>query len=118
MDALMSQANVISSLPSLGAAGKATAKLGGANSPQELQKVAKDFESVLLVRLFQAMSSTVPTEGLLNDPTTKQVNDMFWMYLAQDLAENGGMGLWQDIYKNMSELAGQQQSRPALEQLL
>jgi Rod binding domain-containing protein len=69
-----------------GAAQKLTLKLQGKQrSARDLQEAARQFESILLVRLFEEMKRTIPEGGLLNDPTCKQMNDLFWYYLAQDL---------------------------------
>ncbi len=31
---------------------------------------------------------------------------MFWSYLAQDVANKGGFGLWQDLYQQFKALEG------------
>ena len=59
----------------------------------------------------------VPESGLLADPASKQMHDMFWQYLAEDLAEKGGIGLSDEIYRQMSQM-GAQAEAPAMEQLL
>ena len=63
------------------------------------KKIAKDFESVLLVRLFKQMKETVGDWGFEEDGASKQIQGMFWMFLARDVADKGGFGLWKDIYK-------------------
>jgi len=68
---------------------------GGAAAMTE--QVAKDFESVLLHKVLQSMKDTIGDWGLDEDETGKQTRDLFWMYLARDLAERGGFGLWKDI---------------------
>ena len=65
-------------------------------------KAAKDFEAVLLNQLMEAMQATIPESGLLEDGTTKQVQAIFWNYLSQDAADKGGMGLWKDLYRQLS----------------
>ncbi len=60
---------------------------------------AKDFEAVLISKLMEEMSRTIPRSGLLDGPLTEQVESLFWYYLAQETSKNGGMGLWQQIYR-------------------
>jgi len=70
---------------------------------QAARQAARDFEGILLTNLLQTISETVPDSGLFDDGITKQVKGMFWSFLAQDLAERGGMGLWQEIYRQVKD---------------
>lgn len=65
-------------------------------------KVAKDFESILVGQLMNQMKETVGESGLLQDGSSKQIQDMFWDFLAKDVGSNGGFGLWKNIYQSMS----------------
>ncbi len=69
-----------------------------------LRQAAKDFESVLLEKMLSSMGETVLHSGLLDSPATKQTEGMFWSYLARDLADKGGLGLWRDIYDQWSRM--------------
>ena len=66
------------------------------------KSAARDFESVLLYKLMEEMRRTIPESGLLSDGTTSQVQGIFWFYLAQTAADNGGLGLWRDIYRSIN----------------
>lgn len=72
-------------------------------------RAAKDFESVLLGKLVDEMKNTIPEGGLFDTGISKQIGDLFWHYLAKDLGEKGGLGLWKEIYKQM---AASQASNP------
>jgi Rod binding domain-containing protein len=72
-----------------------------------LTRAAKDFESVLLNKLLEEMSSTIGDSGLLSSPTGKQLQGMFWNFLAEDLARQGGLGLWKDLYRQFAGQPGQ-----------
>lgn len=86
---------------------------------QAARQVARDFESILLTRLTEAMSQTVPDSGLFDDSITKQVKGMFWSFLAQDVGERGGMGMWQEIYRQIKPPAPASDTDGAtMEQLL
>ena len=68
-------------------------------SEEKKEQVAKDFESVILNKLLDEMKNTVGDWGFDKDGASKQVQGIFWLYLARDIANNGGIGLWKDIYK-------------------
>jgi len=69
-----------------------------AQSPARAEKVAKDFESVLLGRLLEEMDRTIPESGLLEGSTTRQVKSMYWSLLAGEMARQGGLGLWKQVH--------------------
>lgn len=72
-------------------------------SEKKKEQVAKDFESVLLTKLLDEMKNTIVDWGLEKDATSKQIHGIFWLYLARDIANNGGLGLWKDIYQFLSD---------------
>jgi len=73
---------------------------------EQKKQFAKDFESVFLDRLFSEMKKTIVDWSGEKNGTDKQVEGIFWSYLARGVAEEGGVGLWKDIY---SFLAGNEQ---------
>ena len=68
-------------------------------SDEKRTQIAKDFESVLLSRMLDQMKNSIGNWGFEKDGPSNQVQGIFWMYLAQDIANNGGIGLWKDIYQ-------------------
>lgn len=64
----------------------------------EKEKFAKDFESVLLNKLLGEMQNSIGDWGLEKSGAFKQVQGLFSMFLAQEVAGKGGIGLWKDIY--------------------
>ena len=70
---------------------------------EKKKQVAKDFESVLLDKLVNEMKNSIVDWGLEKDATSKQTQGIFWLYLARDIANNGGLGLWKDIYQFLSQ---------------
>ena len=70
---------------------------------EKKKQIAKDFESVLLNKLFDQMSKSVGNWGLGKDGDSEQIQGIFWLYLARDIANNGGMGLWKDIYNSLTD---------------
>ena len=68
-------------------------------SDEKKKQIAKDFESVLLNKIFDEMKNTVGDWDSEEDGASEQVQGIFWLHLARDVADNGGVGLWEDIYK-------------------
>ena len=72
---------------------------------KKLEQLSKDFESVLMTKLVDAMKDTVEQwDTDKEDAAGGQVQGLFWYYLAQDMAEKGGIGLWKDLYRFFSDL--------------
>jgi Rod binding domain-containing protein len=71
-------------------------------SEEKKRQVAKDFESVLLNKLMDEMKNSIGDWGLEKDAASQQIQGIFWLYLARDIANNGGLGLWKDIYQFLS----------------
>jgi Rod binding domain-containing protein len=68
-------------------------------SDEKKKQIAKDFESVLLNKIFDEMKNTVVDWDSEEDGASEQIQGIFWLHLARDVADNGGVGLWEDIYK-------------------
>ena len=66
---------------------------------QKAIRAAKEFESVLLDRLLKEMSNTIEDGGLMGDGAGEQIKGMFWSFLAQEMGDQGGVGLWKEIYR-------------------
>ncbi len=71
-------------------------------SEEKKKQIAKDFESLLLNKLLDEMKNTIGNWGFEKDGASMQVQGIFWLYLARDIANNGGIGLWKDIYQNLT----------------
>ena len=67
-------------------------------SEEKKKQIAKDFESVLLNKLLGEMQNTIGDWGFEKDGPTKQVQGIFYLFLARDVANHGGLGLWKDLY--------------------
>jgi len=68
-------------------------------SQERKKQIAKDFESVLLHKLLEEMKNTIGDWGFDKDGVSKQVQGIFWLHLARDIANKGGFGLWKDVYE-------------------
>jgi Rod binding domain-containing protein len=74
-------------------------------SEEQKKQIAKDFESVLLNQLLDEMKNTIGDWGFDKDGASEQVQGIFWLYLARDIANKGGFGLWKDIYQFLTDSA-------------
>ena len=72
-------------------------------SEEKKKQVAKDFESVLLYKMLEQMKNTIGDWGTEKDGASDQVQGIFWMYLSREIADNGGLGLWRDIYQYLNQ---------------
>lgn len=69
---------------------------------QKTEKFCKDFEAVFITRLLDEMKETIGDWGGEQDGAAKQTQGLFWMYLAQDMGDKGGFGLWKQMYKQLA----------------
>lgn len=71
-------------------------------SEEKKKQIAKDFESILINKMLDEMKNTIGNWGFEKDGPSEQVQGIFWLYLARDIGNNGGIGLWKDIYQFLS----------------
>lgn len=70
-----------------------------AQTRKDLEKVAKDFESVFLQKITDEMRKPVFGEGLFDSSAMEQTQGLFWSQLSQELGQKGGMGLWKQLLR-------------------
>ena len=73
-------------------------------SEEKRKQVAKDFESVFINKLLDEMRNTIGEFGFEKDGVSRQIQGMFSLYLSQHIANNGGLGIWKDVYRFLSDL--------------
>lgn len=74
---------------------------------EQEKQIGKDFESVLLTKLFEQVQASIEDSGFDDeDSGAQQVRGMFWLHLARDVADKGGFGLWKDIYQHIKQMEG------------
>jgi Rod binding domain-containing protein len=78
-------------------------KLTKGVSESQKKQYAKDFESVFINKLLDEMKKTIGDWGDEKDGASQQIQGIFWLYLARDIADNGGFGMWKDIYRFMND---------------
>ena len=77
---------------------------GKMGSEKEIEKVARDFESVFLNKLLTAMRKTVPKSGLLDSFASDMFQSMMDEEMSKDMAKNKGMGMGEMIYNDLSKI--------------
>jgi len=92
-------------------ASAAMKRLPGAGPAGRGLKAARDFEGILLHRVMEAMRRTVPDGGLLSSPETRQMESLFWMVLAEEVARQGGLGLGEEMARKL-DLTGSERLAP------
>jgi Rod binding domain-containing protein len=70
-------------------------------SDEKKMQAAKDFESLLINKLLDEMKNTITDWDGDEDGASQQIQSIFNLYLSQHIADNGGLGLWKDIYNSM-----------------
>ena len=109
-------------LPSLleNTAGNAVTSVTGdtIQNTEKTEKLAKDFESILLTKLFDEMKNTVGKWGMEEDAAAGQVQGLFWLYLARDVADKGGIGLWKDLQRFFMDMQNKNTPQQLLDQSL
>jgi Rod binding domain-containing protein len=73
----------------------------GTVQQEKLKKVARDFESVFVHQVMSVMKDTVPDDDQ-EDSSSEQIQGMYWSFMAQAVGEEGGIGMWKDLYSMMS----------------
>lgn len=81
---------------------KKVERIDGACEAKKKQ-FTKDFESVFINKLLDEMKNTIGDWGDEKDGASKQIDGIFWLHLARDIADNGGFGMWKDIYEFLTD---------------
>ena len=84
-------------------------------SDAQKRKLARDFESILLTRFFDEVRRSIGNCGFEEDPAGQQIHGLFWSYLAQDVADKGGFGLSEDIYRHFQDMDGAETATPLID---
>jgi Rod binding domain-containing protein len=79
-------------------------KFGQIDSEKDMEKVARDFESVFVNKLFESMRKGVPKSGLLDSSAMKMYQSLMDQEMAKLMSEHKGMGIGEMVYKDLSLL--------------
>ncbi len=106
--AVLSNAQGQSSVAGLTAnAGSVQSSDATSSTGKKTEQAAKDFESVLLTKVLEGMENTVSQFSADDkEAGSEQVKGLFTLFLARDMADKGGLGLWKDLnafFKDMQK---------------
>lgn len=73
-------------------------------SEQEKERLAKEFESLIIGRLMDDMDVSISSLGLEDDGASEQIKGIFNFCLAQHIGANGGFGFWKEIYESLQQM--------------
>lgn len=76
-----------------------------AHSRKDLEKIAKDFESVFLQKITDEMRKPVFSSDLLDSAGMEQTQGIFWSQLSQEIGQKGGLGLWKQLLREFESSA-------------
>jgi Rod binding domain-containing protein len=79
-------------------------KFGQIDSEKDMEKVARDFESIFVNKLFESMRKGVPKSGLLDSSAMKMYQSMMDQEMAKNMSKRKGMGIGEMVYKDLSRL--------------
>jgi Rod binding domain-containing protein len=80
-------------------------RMGGPRASQGVktaEDAAQDFEALLLKQMLSEMWQTIPKEGVLEGGRAEEMYyDMFHESVADSIAENGGIGIKEELLEDM-----------------
>ena len=79
-------------------------KFGHIDSEKDMEKVARDFESVFVNKLLESMRKAVPKSGLLDSSALDMYQSLMDQEMAKKMSERKGMGLGEMVYRDLSRL--------------
>ena len=78
----------------------------GSDEIQQVERTAKHFESLLVTRMVESMRKSIPDSNLTEDSASGQMQDMFWHFMGQEIGNQGGLGLWKQVMRQIRETQG------------
>jgi flagellar protein FlgJ len=71
-------------------------------SPEAADEVARQFEALFIQMMIKSMREAAPAEGLLNSQQTRMFEGMFDQQVALDMAQGQGIGLREQVARQLS----------------
>jgi peptidoglycan hydrolase FlgJ len=79
-------------------------EFGTPAAEEEMEKVARDFESVFINKLLESMRKAIPKSGLLESHSLDMYQSMMDQEMAKEMSERKGMGMGEMIYNDLSKM--------------
>ena len=79
-------------------------EFGKGASQKKMEKVARDFESVFINKLFESMRKGIPKSGLLDSSAMDMYQSMLDQEMAKELSKQKGMGMGEMVYNDLNRM--------------
>lgn len=79
-------------------------EFGKTTSKKEMEKVARDFESVFINKLLESMRKAIPKSDLLDSTSMDMYQSMLDEEMAKELSKRKGMGMGEMVYNDLSRM--------------
>ena len=79
-------------------------EFGKGASQKEMEKVARDFESVFINKLFESMRKAIPKSDLLDSSAMDVYQTMMDQEMAKEMSKQKGMGMGEMVYNDLSRM--------------
>jgi Rod binding domain-containing protein len=79
-------------------------EFGKGASQKEMEKVARDFESVFINKLFESMRKAIPKSDLLDSSAMVMYQTMMDQEMAKEMSKQKGMGMGEMVYNDLSRM--------------
>ncbi len=83
---------------------RASSEFGKDASKNEMEKVARDFESVFINKLFESMRKAIPKSDLFDSSAMDMYQSMMDQEMAKELSKQKGMGMGEMVYNDLSRM--------------
>ncbi|HIE80551.1 MAG TPA: hypothetical protein EYQ03_07980 [Nitrospinaceae bacterium] len=79
-------------------------EFGKGASQKEMEKVARDFESIFINKLFESMRKAIPKSDLLDSSAMDMYQTMLDQEMAKEMSKQKGMGMGEMVYNDLSRM--------------
>ena len=79
-------------------------EFGKGASQKEMEKVARDFESIFINKLFESMRKAIPKSDLLDSSAMDMYQTMLDQEMAKELSTQKGMGIGEMVYNDLNRM--------------
>ncbi len=87
----------------VGSAQNRVGTLSSEKKDMELKKACQDFEAMFINMILKEMRKSIPKQGMLHGGLQEDMyTSMFDQKMAEKISRGRGVGLWQDIYRQLS----------------
>ena len=82
--------------------------LAKAKNDEDMQKTAKDFEAFFIAQMMEQMFQSIPTDGMFGGGNAEKIyRSMMINEYGKQIANNGGVGIADNVVRFMIEIQNQ-----------